>query len=167
MALSPARYPGRIVASTTMESTIEQLINIRVDMDIIWEHRYDNRNELVAYINDIQYSQNEILEQLDNLHCNHCRTNDHLQNLEAQVEHIDFQMHDCVGYLHLPLYSLPTPLLDMFLSVLVTFLSFLSMVWLQSLSEIKNVKTHRWHPPPPISTSPVEMRKKGSLRHFW
>lgn len=51
----------------------------------------------MAYINDIQYSYNEILEKLDYLRRSHRCTNDHLRNLEARVEHIDFDMDDRVS----------------------------------------------------------------------
>jgi len=74
-------------------------------MDILKDRCYKDRNEIVAYINDIQYNQNEILEQLGN----HRRTNDHLRNLEAWVKHIDFHMHEHVGYFSYPLVMPPKP----------------------------------------------------------
>ena len=64
--------------------------------------RYEDQNELVAYINDVQHIHNEILENLESLRRHHQRTNDHLPTLEARIEHIDFHMHD-----HATLFAAP------------------------------------------------------------
>lgn len=87
-----------MIAPATLESIAAELRNVQVNMDILREHVYEDHNTLVAYINDIQYSWNGILEQLDSLWHEHRRTNDHLRSLEVRVEHIYFHMHEHVGY---------------------------------------------------------------------
>jgi len=82
---------------------------MQLDINILTDHRYEDRNEIVAYFTDIQYSQNAILEHLDNLWHNHRHTNDHLRSLEAWVEHIDFHIHDRVGYFAALLVMPPHP----------------------------------------------------------
>jgi len=53
---------GRIIAPTSLNSITEQLWGIQANMDIIRVHRYEDCNELVAYMNNIQFSHNKILE---------------------------------------------------------------------------------------------------------
>lgn len=50
-----------------MKSIVEQLQHIEFDVDILRDHRYKDCNEIFTYLTNIQYSQNTILEQLDNL----------------------------------------------------------------------------------------------------
>lgn len=45
-----------------MESIVKQLRHIQINIDILWDHKYEHCNEIVAYFIDIQYSQNTILE---------------------------------------------------------------------------------------------------------
>lgn len=50
------------MAPTSMESINEQLRHIQIDIDILRDHMYEDHNEVVAYLVDIQYSHNAILE---------------------------------------------------------------------------------------------------------
>lgn len=109
VALSPAHSSGHIVAPTTMDSIAKQLRTILINMDIRQHQRYDDCNKLVSFINDIQLSQNEILEHFDSIFPNHCRTNDHLRNLEDRVENIDFHIHDHARYVGSPTILHPHP----------------------------------------------------------
>lgn len=61
--VSPVRLHGQMVALITLESLAVQHRQIQINMDILQDHRYEDRNETIAYFQDIQYSQNEILEQ--------------------------------------------------------------------------------------------------------
>lgn len=149
-----------------MESIVEQLRHIQIDIDILRDHRYKDRNEIVAYLIDIQYSQNTILEQLDNFRCSQRGTNDHLRSLEARVEQIDFHIHDRVGYFAaLPVMS-PIPLLDSLPLVLVSFCLSHNMLRPQSHPKIMHVNCLSWYSPAPISKSLVGMRERGLLRAF-
>lgn len=100
---------GRIIVPTSLDYITEQLWGIQANMDIIRVHRYEDSDELVAYMNNIQFSHNKILEQLDNLWRSHHRTGDHLRDLEAHVEHIEFHMHEPVGYYATPPVLPPDP----------------------------------------------------------
>lgn len=53
-------------------------------------------------MNDIQFSQNEIIEQLANLHMCQRQTNNLLHELESRVEHIDYHMHEPLDLLAMP-----------------------------------------------------------------
>lgn len=45
-----------------MKSIIEQLQHIKIDIDILWDHRYKDCKEIFTYLTNIQYNQNTILE---------------------------------------------------------------------------------------------------------
>ena len=62
MDLSLAHSPRRIEAPATMESLTMQLRYIQLNLDILYDHMYEDCNEIVAYINDIWYDENKILE---------------------------------------------------------------------------------------------------------
>ena len=57
-----------------------------MNIDVLQEKMYEYHNELIQYINDIQFSHSEIMEQLHSLRCQHQCTNDNLHSLEVRVE---------------------------------------------------------------------------------
>lgn len=52
----PKVAPRTCGCSTTLESIFKHLQGIQDNLDILREHRYEDRNEFVAYMNDIQLS---------------------------------------------------------------------------------------------------------------
>ena len=55
VAHSLVHSPSWVHAPTSLESIVEKLRGIQANMDIIREHRYEDRNDLVAYMNEIQF----------------------------------------------------------------------------------------------------------------
>ena len=53
MALSPTPSLGHVEASVTLESIATQLDHIHINIDMLREHKYEDMNKLVAYINDL------------------------------------------------------------------------------------------------------------------
>ena len=66
-ALSPTNSIGLLVAHASMKLIVEKLQHKKIDIDILRDHRYKDCNEIFTYLTNIQYNQNTILEQLDNL----------------------------------------------------------------------------------------------------
>ena len=103
--------------SLLLETIVEQLRGIQVILDIIREHCCEDKNELVAYMNNIQFNLNKTLEQLESIQCNQTHLNDRLCNLEAQVEHIYFRMHEQEDFPTIPpelhLFPFPSLLLSL------------------------------------------------------
>jgi len=66
VAHTKTQSPCRELQPPTLASVAElpQLRNIHVSVDIISQQRYDDRNETIVYINDVQYIQGEILERI-------------------------------------------------------------------------------------------------------
>lgn len=93
MDLSPACSSGHVKDQVTLESIAAQLNKIQINIDTLREQRYDERNELVAYINDLLHMQNETLDLVEGVRRQFQYTNDNLYALETQVEHIDYHMH--------------------------------------------------------------------------
>lgn len=54
-------------APTTLDSIVEQLKNLHLSMETMREQCYYDPNELVAYINDLQHTKNELLDSIDGL----------------------------------------------------------------------------------------------------
>lgn len=67
IAMSPGRSLGHVEALATLESIATQLNNIHLSMETLREQRYDDKNELMVYINDLQHTQNEILNFIEGL----------------------------------------------------------------------------------------------------
>ena len=133
--LSPTNSIGLLVAHASMKLIVEQLQHIKIDIDILRDQRYKNCNEIFTYLTNIQYSQNTILEQLDNLLHSQCHTNDHPCSLKAWVEHINFHIHNSLGYFAAPLVMLPIPLLEMLSLILVS--SYVCHILLRPYSHLK------------------------------
>ena len=95
MTLSPARSLSHVeVCLVTMESIATQLDRIHLNIDTLREQRYEDMNELVSYINDLEHVHNETFDSVEGLWCQQQHTNDHLHTLESRVEHIDYHMHE-------------------------------------------------------------------------
>jgi len=80
-----------------LTSIADQLRDIEANLDVIRLQRYDDQNEIIGYINDIQYSQGEILENLASVRHSHCRNSEWLDEVEAQLAHIDYHVHEGHG----------------------------------------------------------------------
>ena len=109
LALSPAHSPRHVEALVTLDFIATQLNNIQLNIDTMMEKRYEDRNELVSYINDLQHMLNETVDYVEGLwHQLQC-TNDHLHDLEIRVEHIDYHLYECTALFFAPLAFPPNP----------------------------------------------------------
>lgn len=82
-----------------MESIVSQLQGIQANLDILHDHKYEDCNKMVAYRNDIRFSQSEIMEHLKNVDRSQRWTNECLQELEDRLENIESLMHESQGQL--------------------------------------------------------------------
>lgn len=67
VAMSLGHSSNRVEAPATLKSIATQLINLHLSMETLREQHYDDWNDLVAYINDLQHTQNEPLDSIDDL----------------------------------------------------------------------------------------------------
>lgn len=119
-----------------LETIVEHLRGVQANLDIIRGNRYEDKNELVAYMNDIQFSLHETLGQPESIRRNHRRLNGNLHDLEARVKHIEFHMHERYGFPIVPPRLPPHILSDMMFSGSLPFFPLFFYVWLVSLLTI-------------------------------
>lgn len=86
--------PSHVKQPPFLDTTAKQLQDIQANLDILQENRYKDWNEIVAYIDDVQFSQNEILEQLASMRCSQRRSNERMGEIEAHLAHIDYHIHE-------------------------------------------------------------------------
>jgi len=67
VVISPARFPGQVLAPITLDTITDQLHHVQLNIDIMRNQHNNDQNELVAYINDVQHVENEILNTLESL----------------------------------------------------------------------------------------------------
>ena len=105
----PSHSPGYLKALATLDSLAAKLPNIQMHIDIRREQCYEDRKELVAYINEAQHLHNEILNNLDSIWRHYRCTIVPFTLLEARVEHVNFHMHKHANYFVAPLVFPPNP----------------------------------------------------------
>lgn len=74
---------GRLEAPTSLKTIVHQLRGVYTNLDVMRENRYEEQNELVDYINDIQFCLNKTPELLESIRKNQRCHNECLCDLEA------------------------------------------------------------------------------------
>lgn len=77
----------------SLNSLDMQLWNVFALFVELGQHRHEDQNKVITFMNDLQHNQWEILYRLASLRRSQRWVNDILDQIEAQIDHLEFHVH--------------------------------------------------------------------------